>query len=77
MYIHVILSTELCFAVLISCIVDTHEFNESVLKAKYCELQSSLLSSFFRSMFIISLGVLFSNLVQFCLPTAGKRARRL
>ena len=27
-------------------------------------------------MFIISLGVLFSNLVQFCRQTAGERARR-
>ena len=32
---------------------------------------------FFRSMFIISLGILFSNLVQFFRPTAGERARRL
>ena len=31
----------------------------------------------FRSMFFISLGVVFFNLVQFYLPTAGKRARRL
>ena len=28
-------------------------------------------------MFIVSLGILFSNLVQFCLPAATERERRL